>query len=182
MRRHGQMSTVHSGEQLFACAGACHAVYFLQCTPIPAVLHFFLFWKYSFFWDNILKHYWKIFWCVFLRKFLRMEEAISAVRDSNMSISAASRIFKVPRTTLSERLRGSTGKKGRPLKFTPEEEAILVDVLLKCANAGVGLNKRWFKKIVAKIADCKGACSAAALSRLIDWLVWIDQITQWSID
>ncbi|CAH1994652.1 unnamed protein product [Acanthoscelides obtectus] len=58
-----------------------------------------------------------------------MQDAIAAVR-SGMSRKAASIKYKVPRTTLLERISGKhTSKVGHPTVLTKEEESLISETL-----------------------------------------------------
>lgn len=96
-----------------------------------------------------------------------MDQATRAVKDGKMNVLEAARTFNVPKSTLRGRLRGSSVKKGRPRTFTETEQAILEDVLLKCAAVGLPLNKRWLINIVADVAERKGTLQRIVV-RLID--------------
>ena len=73
-----------------------------------------------------------------------MKAAIEAVTSNNMSISAASREFKVPRKTLDDRIGGKValGKKlGHTTILTSAEEESLIQYLLYMGERGYPLEK-----------------------------------------
>ena len=77
-----------------------------------------------------------------------MKAAMEAVSSGEMTVSASSRVFKVPRKTLDDRIRGnvSHGKKpGRTTILTPEEEESLTQYLLYMAERGFPLTRTMVK-------------------------------------
>ena len=55
-----------------------------------------------------------------------MERAVTAVKEQNMSQREASKLFKVPRATLQDRISGNrSGKLGRPKVLTDVEEDMI---------------------------------------------------------
>ena len=77
-----------------------------------------------------------------------MKAAMEAVSSGEMIVSASSRVFKVPRKTLDDRIRGnvSHGKKpGRTTILTPEEEESLTQYFLYMAERGFPRRGRWSK-------------------------------------
>ena len=77
-----------------------------------------------------------------------MKAAMEAVSSWEMTVSASSRVFQVPRKTLDDRIRGnvSHGKKpGRTTILTPEEEESLTQYLLDMAERGFPLTRTMVK-------------------------------------
>ncbi|XP_055344557.1 uncharacterized protein LOC129592525 [Paramacrobiotus metropolitanus] len=87
----------------------------------------------------------------------RMALALKAYKSGNLSQYAAAKKFKVPYTSLWKKLRGvRTGKKGAHLrKFSEAEEDYIEHLLLKCAENGIPLDKRFLKRIVPLLAKSK---------------------------
>ena len=85
-----------------------------------------------------------------------MKAAMEAVSSGEMTVSASSRVFKVPRKTLDDRIRGnvSHGKKpGRTTILTPEEEESLTQYLLYMAERGFPLTRTMVKAFAWAIAS-----------------------------
>ena len=85
-----------------------------------------------------------------------MKAAMEAVSSG---VSASSRVFKVPRKTLDDRIRGnvSHGKKpGRTTILTPEEEESLTQYLLYMAERGFPLTRTMVKAFAWAIAKHSG--------------------------
>ena len=88
-----------------------------------------------------------------------MKAAMEAVSSGEMTVSASSRVFKVPRKTLDDRIRGnvSHGKKpGRTTILTPEEEESLTQYLLYMAERGFPLTRTMVKAFAWAIAKRSG--------------------------
>ncbi len=88
-----------------------------------------------------------------------MKAAMKAVTSENMSVSAASRKFKVPRKSLDDRIRGNVahGKKpGRTTVLTPTEEDSLIQYLLYMGERGFPLTRTMVKAFAWAIAKRSG--------------------------
>ena len=88
-----------------------------------------------------------------------MKAAMEAVSSGEMTVSASSRVFKVPRKTLDDRIRGnvSHGKKpGRTTILTPEEEESLTQYLLYMVERGFPLTRTMVKAFAWAIAKRSG--------------------------
>lgn len=76
---------------------------------------------------------------------VHMRDAICAVTERGVSLSEASEVHGVPRSTLSDHVRGrvQTGtKSGRPTILSENEEKHLVDFLLKSSRIGLGRTRQ----------------------------------------
>ncbi|XP_018563258.1 jerky protein homolog-like [Anoplophora glabripennis] len=83
-------------------------------------------------------------------------EAVRAVQDG-MSKKQASRVCKIPRSTLTSRCLGRhTKPQGHPTILSSEEEAIIARTLGVVAYWGFPLTKADIKQIVKKFLDKKG--------------------------
>ncbi|XP_055353013.1 uncharacterized protein LOC129598948 [Paramacrobiotus metropolitanus] len=87
----------------------------------------------------------------------RLKAALRAVESGIMTRYAAAKRYNVPYTTLWEKLNGvRRGKLGAHMrKFTDEEENYIESLLLKCAENGIPLDKRFLKRIVPILASNK---------------------------
>ncbi|GAU99937.1 hypothetical protein RvY_10868 [Ramazzottius varieornatus] len=85
-----------------------------------------------------------------------MEAAAAAVNDG-MSIRMSDKRYRIPHTTLANKVNGKHGKKaGRPSTFTMQGEAEITEILVRCSKNGFLLAKRTLIKIVKAIAIAKG--------------------------
>ena len=82
--------------------------------------------------------------------------AIESVDSKRLSIFGAARHYGIPYKTLHRRMKNRCPEVGRPTKFTKEEEAVLVDILMKLAKLNVGLTKPALIRLLAKIGEIKG--------------------------
>ncbi|XP_060575632.1 uncharacterized protein LOC132733064 [Ruditapes philippinarum] len=84
--------------------------------------------------------------------------AISAVKQNKMKIRKAAAEYCVPKSTLSDRIRGryETSVKGPSRQITPEEEAGLVNYLLHMANQGFPLNRQMTRAYIQTIVKRSG--------------------------
>lgn len=88
-----------------------------------------------------------------------MSAAVADVKFHNLSIRKAAEKYKVPKSSLSDRITGkipegaSWGKK--PM-FTENEESEMVDVAIKRANMGIGFSKPNFFRFAGAVAKAKG--------------------------
>lgn len=64
------------------------------------------------------------------------ENAVNAVKEKKMSIREAAKHYKVPKSTICDRLQGKKPKVGRPQELTEEEEKLLVQRLMVMADWG----------------------------------------------
>jgi len=95
----------------------------------------------------------------------KLTSATLAVLNGEMSSSAASTFYGVSHTTLRRHVANpSIGSKGRPTKFTEEEELTIVDLLLKCKNMGVPLGKDHLMKVVIGMSKDKGNLSICMIN------------------
>ncbi|XP_060557384.1 uncharacterized protein LOC132717830 [Ruditapes philippinarum] len=87
-----------------------------------------------------------------------MKMAISAVKQNKMKIRKAAAEYCVPKSTLSDRIRGryETSVKGPSRQITPEEEAGLVNYLLHMANQGFPLNRQMTRAYIQTIVKRSG--------------------------
>ena len=88
-----------------------------------------------------------------------MKRPMEAVKGGLMRVNQAARNFKVPRTTLRDRLSGRVehGAKSGPEPYlTKEEEQELVDFLKQASRVGYGKTKKEILVIVQKLIKKKG--------------------------
>ena len=98
-----------------------------------------------------------------------MKAAMEAVSSGEMTVSASSRVFKVPRKTLDDRIRGnvSHGKKpGRTTILAPEEEESLTQYLLYMAERGFPLTRTTVKAFAWAIAKRSGNDASLVQSKV----------------
>lgn len=91
---------------------------------------------------------------------LKVKKALKAIEEG-MSKSTAARLFKVPRTTLRNKLtnkapRESTGHCGPHSILGEEIEYMLVDWIINCANMGFPVNKGDLCLSVQKLVKTSG--------------------------
>ena len=87
-----------------------------------------------------------------------MKRAMKAVKGGLMGVNQAARNFKVPRTTLRDRLSGRVehGAKSGPEPYlTKEEEQELADFLKQASRVGYGKTKKEILVIVQKLIKKK---------------------------
>ncbi|OQV12362.1 hypothetical protein BV898_13390 [Hypsibius exemplaris] len=76
-----------------------------------------------------------------------LDEAIEAVIVGGVSVRQAAENFEIGRTTLHRHLeKADIGPPGRRTKFMAEEELVICDLLLRCAEIGIPLSKFHLKK------------------------------------
>ena len=78
------------------------------------------------------------------------DNAVSKILKNEISLNAASNIYKIPKTTLhrllSAKRKGSTVRKhGHPTVLTQEEEGLLARALVYLADCGHPLDRRTLK-------------------------------------
>lgn len=88
----------------------------------------------------------------------QMQRAISAVRQKKMKIRLAAQEFKVPKSTLSDKLKGRYKgmKPGPRTELTDEEEKALVNFLLYMANQGFPLTRSMTRCFIMDIIKQSG--------------------------
>ncbi len=66
----------------------------------------------------------------------QIEKALKAVRDGHMTAYKACKLYSVYSGTISAHLRGITKseRKGRPPKFTVQQEQVLLDLIFQLAS------------------------------------------------
>lgn len=75
----------------------------------------------------------------------------------SLTIQEKASLLNVSVGTVYNRLQNRhLAKNGRPTKFSVEEEAVVEDLLLRCAEFGVPLNKQLFLKVLFSIGKDKG--------------------------
>ena len=80
-----------------------------------------------------------------------IEEAVKAVDAKRLTIYMAAKLYGISHRTLRARAKKRQSKKGRPFKFTEDEEHTLVDILIKLVKLNVGLTKFGLIKLLAEI-------------------------------
>lgn len=83
-----------------------------------------------------------------------VRKAMQAVKNKGLSITAASRKFGIPKSTLQDKLSGRTKLKvplGRPSVLSPKEEQTLVDWINNVSNAGFCVKKEQILTSVARL-------------------------------
>ncbi len=68
-----------------------------------------------------------------------LQQAVEAVKQKKMSVREAAHEFKVPKSTISDRIQGKHESLGRPTELSAEEEEILVERLTLMADWGFPL-------------------------------------------
>ena len=87
---------------------------------------------------------------------MSMEAATKEVRNSNVTIREASKLYNVPFETLRRRVHGTVVpgcKPGPPTVLTEEEEEHLASYLIKMAQMGFGLSRETVMCLAFKIVD-----------------------------
>ena len=87
-----------------------------------------------------------------------MREALNSVQQG-MSVSKASVIHGIPRSTLKDHVHGRVlpgAKPGAPTLLSPSEEQDLVEFLCKCASTGYGKTRQDVMTIVSRMLAGKG--------------------------
>ncbi|XP_055357049.1 uncharacterized protein LOC129602107 [Paramacrobiotus metropolitanus] len=86
-----------------------------------------------------------------------MDKAVRAVESRELSQYAAARVYRVPRTSLWERLKGVRRMKpgDQARNFSAAEEDYIEQLLLKCPEQGVPLNKAILRRIIPTLASTK---------------------------
>ena len=88
-----------------------------------------------------------------------MQCAIEYAQSSTVSINEAARCYKIPPTTLKDRLSGRVihgAKMGAKPYLTHEEEKELVEFLINCAKMGYGKTRKEVLNMVHTIVEKKG--------------------------
>lgn len=83
--------------------------------------------------------------------------AMEAVKTKRLTKHGAARMYGIPTSTLSDRLKNRKPERGRPTKFSMEEEAVLVDIMQKLAKLNIGLTKQALIKMLATMGKLKGS-------------------------
>jgi hypothetical protein len=94
----------------------------------------------------------------------QQQKAMQAVKDKVMSIRAAAIHYGVSKSTLSDLLNDKVALgawAGAPLIIPLDIEAELVKTLIRCKEAGVGINSFQLPKIVCRIAISLGRKDAS---------------------
>ena len=84
---------------------------------------------------------------------------MKAVADGEMTVTAASQTFQVPRKTLDDRVKGRVVHRTNPglrTVLTSEEEKSLTEYLLYTANCGFPLTRTMVKAFAWAIAKRSG--------------------------
>ena len=83
--------------------------------------------------------------------------ALESVAEKRLSVFSAAKLYGIAYGTLSGRTtRNRRAERGRPTKFSKDEEDILVDILIKLARLSVGLTKLALVQLLAKVGEYKG--------------------------
>ena len=83
--------------------------------------------------------------------------ALESVAEKRLSVFSAVKLYGIAYGTLSGRTtRNRRAERGRPTKFSKDEEDILVDILIKLARLSVGLTKPALVQVLAKVGEYKG--------------------------
>ena len=88
-----------------------------------------------------------------------MREAVNAINEQGMSVSKASVLYGIPRTTLNDHKLGKVlpgAKPGAPTLLSTSEEDDLVDFLIKFADIGYGRTRKEVLGIVSRMQACRG--------------------------
>ncbi|KAK9886620.1 hypothetical protein WA026_017543 [Henosepilachna vigintioctopunctata] len=79
-----------------------------------------------------------------------LKKAIDDVKTNKLSIGKAAEIYNVPKTTIFDHLKKPVIKlprAGRKILFTEDQEAELVDYIVKCSKLYYGLTIKKFAKL-----------------------------------
>lgn len=94
----------------------------------------------------------------------KIKDALYAVKHDNMSIREANRLFKIPRSTLQDRIRGRIDEEclkiGRDTVLSEAEEEVLVNWLIQLAKCGFPRKRSDLINTVANIVKDDGRPNA----------------------
>ncbi len=89
-----------------------------------------------------------------------LKHAINAVKEKRMSMSEAARHYKIPKTTLSDRLHERVSESlGRPTVLSREEELIIVERLQMMGEWGYPMTVLDLRLLVKAYLDSQGRTS-----------------------
>ena len=91
-----------------------------------------------------------------------MHEAVYKVNQGLMSLSRASQVYGIPRSTLKFRLKNPDCKRGKPSALGRDEEKTFVEALSKLSKAGFKIDELSLRKLVMGFVD---QCHAFRTSR-----------------
>ena len=97
-----------------------------------------------------------------------MQAAVDAVREDHMSVQRASQLYKIPKTTLYDRISGKVlhgSKPGPKPYFSPTEEREMANFLIDVAKAGYGKTRKEVQQIAGMAAHDKGRIANCQVSR-----------------
>lgn len=83
-----------------------------------------------------------------------LNDALHAIRSKSLSINKAANQFKVPKSTLIDKLKNrytKSGNTGAPTVLTEEEEKCLVSWIIQLGEIGLPVSKAEVKESVAKL-------------------------------
>lgn len=88
-----------------------------------------------------------------------MREALDAVKQRGVSVSKASCMYGIPRSTLNDHLQGRVlpgAKAGAPTLLTIRQEEELVKFLVRCAELGIAKTKNEVINLASRILHTNG--------------------------
>ena len=96
-----------------------------------------------------------------------MQAAVDAVREDHMPVLRASQLYKIPKTTLHDRISGKVlhgSKPGPKPYFSPTEEREMANFLIDVAKAGHGKTRKEVQHIAGMAAHDKGRIANSQVS------------------
>ena len=96
-----------------------------------------------------------------------MQAAVDAVREDHMPVLCASQLYKIPKTTLHDRISGKVlhgSKPGPKPYFSPTEEREMANFLIDVAKAGHGKTRKEVQHIAGMAAHDKGRIANSQVS------------------
>lgn len=89
-----------------------------------------------------------------------LQLALGAIRNKDMKLSEAAVHFRVPKTTLYDRLSNkSSANLGRPTELTADEEALIVERLIFMSDWAFPLSNRDLRVLIKEYLDVDGRTS-----------------------
>lgn len=81
-------------------------------------------------------------------------KAVLDIQNKILSVSGASKKYHIPRTTLSDRLKGvHTKSYGASTVLSNEQETKLVECIILCAETGYPMSRSQILRIAAKLSN-----------------------------
>lgn len=87
----------------------------------------------------------------------RLQKALNEIKRGYKSIRQASEYYKIPKSTLHDKIKGKkSGKHGGQTKLSPEEEKLLTEAITKFSEWGFPMTRRDIRGLVKNYFDRRG--------------------------